>query len=258
MQKFPVAETIVAWNRKDCYWFPALETWGVIVPLTLYLHPLASFCHKVLIGLYENGTPFEASIVDFSDAGSATAHAERWPVGKIPVLHDGGTGRFVPETSIIIEYLQRHYPGPVRLLPDDPQRLLDVRLWDRFYDLYVSVPMQKIVTDRIRPAGASDPHGVAEAHATLETAYAMIERQMSGRQWATGDDFTMADCSALPALFFASIVHPFREDQPQLAAYLARLLLRPSVERVIAEARPYFKFFPYKEAMPERFLGAAE
>lgn len=226
--------------------------------LTLYLHPLASFCHKVLVGLYENETPFEARIVDFADAGSAAAHVERWPVGKIPVLHDGETGRVVPETSIIIEYLQQHYPGPVRLLPDDPERLLEVRLWDRFYDLHVSVPMQKIVTDRIRPEGAGDPHGVAKAHAVLDTAYAMMDGQLNGKRWATGDAFTMADCSALPALFFASIVHPFRDDQRALAAYLDRLLLRPSVARVIAEARPYFAFFPYREAMPTRFRGEAE
>lgn len=225
--------------------------------LVLYIHPLASFCHKVLIGLYENETPFEMKVVDFSDPGSAAAHVARWPVGKIPVLHDGETGRVVPETSIIIEYLQQLYPGPVRLLPSDPEPLLEVRLWDRFYDLYVSQPMQKIVGDRIRPEGAKDPHGVAEAHATLETAYTMIEGQLHGRQWMTGDDFTMADCSALPALFFGSIVHPFREDRRQLADYLERLLRRPSVERVIAEARPYFRFFPYRDAMPKRFLEAA-
>lgn len=226
--------------------------------LTLYIHPLASFCHKVLIALYENRTPFAATIVDFADPGSAAAHVERWPVGKIPVLHDGETGRVVPETSIIIEYLQQRYPGPVRLLPGDPEQVLDVRLWDRFYDLYVSGPMQKIVADRIRPEGAGDPHGVTEAHAALDTAYAMIEGQLDGKQWTTGDDFTMADCAALPALFFASIVHPFRDDQQQLAGYLERLLQRPSVERVIAGARPYFRLFPYKEAMPKRFLEAAE
>lgn len=226
--------------------------------LTLYLHPLASFCHKVLVGLYENGTPFEGKIVDFADPGSAAAHVERWPVGKIPVLHDGYRGRTVPETTIIIEYLQQHYPGPVRLLPDDPERLLDVRLWDRFYDLHVSVPMQKVVTDRLRPEGARDQHGVAEAHAALDTAYGMLEGHLHGKRWTTGDDFTMADCAALPALFFASIVHPFGKDRQQLAAYLERLLRRPSVERVIAEARPYFKFFPYLEAMPKRFLGTAE
>lgn len=224
--------------------------------LTLYIHPLASFCHKVLIGLHENATPFESRIVDFSDPGSAASLLEKWPVGKIPVLHDSAGDRVLPETSIIIEYLQAHYPGPVRLLPEDPDHLLEVRLWDRFYDLYVSVPMQKIVTDRIRPAGTGDPYGVAEARTTLDQAYRMIEAHMPGKRWATGNSFTMADCAALPALFFATIVHPLPDGHPA-AAYLERLLARPSVERVIAEARPYFKFFPYKEAMPSRYRESA-
>lgn len=225
--------------------------------LTLYLHPLASFCHKVLIGLYENGTSFEASIVDFSNAGSAAAHIERWPVGKIPVLHDSVGNRVVAETSIIIEYLQQHWPGPVQLIPSEAEQQLEVRLWDRFFDLYVSVPMQKIVGDRIRPEGATDSHGVAEAHVTLETAYDMIEGQLYGRHWITGEAFSMADCSALPALFFGSIVHPFGDSRPQLQDYLERLLARPSVQRVIAEAQPYFQYFPYRDAMPARFLEPA-
>lgn len=225
--------------------------------LTLYIHPLASFCHKVLIGLYENGTPFEARIVDFADPGSAAAHFARWPVGKIPVLHDSATDRIVPETSIILEYLEERYPGPVRLLPADPAERLEARLWDRFYDLYVSVPMQKIVTDRIRPAGAGDPHGVAEARSALDQAYAMIEGEMREKRFAAGEAFTLADCSALPALFFASIVQPFGAGQRRLAGYLERLLQRPSVERVIAEARPYFALFPYREAMPARYLAGS-
>ena len=226
--------------------------------LTLYIHPLASFCHKALIALYENDTEFETQIVDLADPNSAAALLDKWPVGKIPVLHDGKAGRTVPETSIIIEYLQAHYPGPLQLLPSDPDQLLQVRLWDRFYDLYVSVPMQKIVTDRIRPTGANDPHGVAAARSTLDLAYKMIEAHMQTRQWATGDDFTMADCAALPALFFAGIVHPFSDDQHQLSAYFERLLARPSVKRVLSEAQPYFWMFPYKDMMPARFLEAQE
>jgi glutathione S-transferase len=222
--------------------------------LTLYLHPLASFCHKVLIALYENEIRFNAEIVDFADLGSKAALLDKWPVGKIPVLHDAAAGRTVPETSIIIEYLQAHHPGPVQLLPDDPEQLLQVRLWDRFYDLYVSVPMQKIVTDRIRPSDAHDPHGVADARSTLDQAYRMIEAHMQAKQWATGGDFTMADCSASPALFFASIVYPFSDEQHALSAYLERLLQRPSIKRVLSEAQPYFSMFPYREAMPKRYL----
>ncbi|WP_274630332.1 glutathione S-transferase family protein [Arvimicrobium flavum] len=223
--------------------------------LTLYIHPLASFCHKALIALYENATEFRSVTVDFGHPGSAAALLERWPVGKIPVLHDADARRTIPETSIIIEYLQQHYPGPSPMLPSDEEACLQARLWDRFFDLYVSVPMQKIVTDRIRPEGSRDPYGVAEAHAALDTAYAMIDGQLSGRRWATGDDFTLADCAAASALFFASIVHPFASDQAHLQAYLDRLLERPSVKRAIGEARPFFGMFPYRDAMPERYLS---
>jgi glutathione S-transferase len=222
--------------------------------LTLYLHPLASFCHKVLIALYENGTPFRAETVNLGDPGSAAAHLERWPVGKIPVLHDAKAKRVIPETSIIIEYLQETYPGPAPLLPADREMLLETRLWDRFFDLYVNVPMGKVVTDRIRPQGQTDAFGVNEARTTLTTAYAMIEERMATRQWAVSDTFTLADCAAAPALFYAAIVQPFGNNQPHLASYHDRLLARPSVKRVIAEARPYFEMFPYRDAMPERYL----
>lgn len=221
--------------------------------LTLYTHPLASFCHKVLIALYENATPFTPVTVDFADPGSAAAHIDRWPVGKIPVLRDAARDQTVPETSIIIEYLQRHHPGPVQLLPGDPAQALDARLWDRFFDLYVSQPMQKIVIDRIRPEDRKDPCGVAEARQTLDTAYTMIETQLATGPWATGADFTIADCAAAPGLFFAGIVHPFGFQQTNLRHYADRLLTRPSVRRTIVEAQPYFPMFPYHDAMPAEF-----
>lgn len=225
--------------------------------LTLYIHPLASFCHKVLIALYENEVPFRSQTVDLADAASASELLEKWPVGKIPVLHDSMRDRTVAETSVIIEYLGLHYPGPVPMLPKDADAALDVRLWDRFFDLYVSVPMQKIVLDRIRPEGGRDPVGVADARRSLDTAYAMLETHLASRRWATGDAFTMADCAASPALFFASIVHPFAAGQPNLAGYFERLLARTSVRRTLNEARPFFSMFPYRDAMPKRFLNDA-
>ena len=224
--------------------------------LTLYLHPLASFCHKVLIALYENGTDFTAVTVDLGDPGAAAAHLGRWPVGKIPVLHDSRTGRIVPETSVIVEYLQRHAPGPVPMLPADPDARLEARLWDRFFDNYVAVPMQKIVLDRIRAEESRDPAGVADARASLDTAYAMIDGQLAARSWAAGEAFTLADCAAAPALFFASIVHPVPAELARAHAYLDRLVARPSFARVLAEARPYFDLFPYRDAMPARYLAA--
>jgi glutathione S-transferase len=222
--------------------------------LTLYSHPLASFCHKVLIALYEQGTPFTARLVDLGDRSNRASYLELWPVGKMPVLRDDARDRTVPETSIIIEYLEQHYPGALPLLPRDEAQRLDARLWDRFFDCYVQVPMSKIVTDRLRAAGENDARGVADAKAALIMAYGMIDRQMSTRSWMIGDAFSIADCAAAPALFYAGIVVPFAQGYPHVAAYFERLLERPSFKRVLAEARPYFSNFPYRDAMPARFL----
>lgn len=215
--------------------------------LHLYFHPLSSFCHKVLIALYENETPFTPHLVDFGDEAANKAFLEMWPPRKIPVLRDVARDRMVPESSIIIEYVQQHYPGKVRLIPDDADIARQVRFRDRFYDLYVNVPMQKIVTDRIRPAGKSDAYGVEEARVLLRRALGMIEREMGRKTWSMGDDFTMADCAAAPALFYADKVMPLADKHPNAAAYLDRLKKRPSYARALAEAEPYFKLFPKGE-----------
>ncbi|HEY7749644.1 MAG TPA: glutathione S-transferase family protein [Aestuariivirgaceae bacterium] len=222
--------------------------------LTLYFHPLASFCHKVLVALYENNTPFVGNIVDLADAEARASLLSVWPVGKIPVLRDDRRNQIVPETTVIIEYLHQHYPGAIPLLPQDEAKRLEVRLWDRFFDLYVQVPMQKIVGDRLRTDNERDRRGVLDAKAALASAYDMIERQLEHQDWAVGHEFSMADCAAAPALFYSAIVAPFANSHPRVTAYLERLLDRPSFSRVLAEARPYFHMFPYKEDMPARFL----
>ena len=222
--------------------------------LTLYSHPLASYCWKVLVALYETGTPFRAELVE----GLPKAHPTLsgfWPIGKMPLLHDVARDQAVPETSIIIEYLQRYYPGAVALIPDEAAAQIETRLWDRFFDCYVQTPMQKRVTDRMRADGDKDPAGVAEADAMLDTAYAMLEQRMGARTWMTGDDFTMADCSAMPALFYAEAVHPFSGSHPALAGYFERIMDRPSVRRTIREAQPYFHFFPFHDALNARFTS---
>jgi glutathione S-transferase len=212
--------------------------------LKLYFHPLASFCWKVLIAFYENDTPFEPHIVDLSDASSSAELKRLWPVGKFPVVRDDARDCTVPESTVIIEYLSQYYPGPVKLIPADPDRARETRLRDRFYDLYVHEPMQKIVGDRRRPKGMNDPHGVGEARAALETAYGIIEREMGAKTWAMGDVFTLADCAAAPAMYYANRVHPLGAPHEHAAAYLRRLMERPSVVRTLKEAKPYFAFFP--------------
>ena len=211
--------------------------------LTLHLHPLSSFCQKALIAFYENDTPFTPHVVDLGDAGAAARFKALWPIGKFPVLRDDARGRTVPESTIIIEYLQQFYPGRTRFIPSDPDLAWQVRLRDRFYDNYVHLPMQKIVGDKLRPAGASDPHGVAQARAQLETSYGMLEAEMRDRTWAAGEAFTLADCAAAPALYFANLVQPFAAHK-SIAAYFERLLARPSFARAVREADPYRHLFP--------------
>lgn len=191
--------------------------------LELHLHPLASYCWKVLLALYEADLPFTSRAIDRDELVAL------WPFGKFPVLHDRARGAVVPESSIIIEYLARHDARARYLVPDD----LEVRARDRFFDLYVHEPMQRIVLDRIRPG---DPAAVAAAKQTLVTAYGVVERH------AERDDFTLADCAAAPALFYADQVVPI--EPPRTRAYLDRLLARPSMIRVRREAEPYWHQFP--------------
>ena len=212
--------------------------------LTLYFHPLSSFCHKVLIALYENDTPFERHIVNLGEPASAAAFKELWPIGKFPLLHDDARDRTIPESSVIIEYLGQHYPGRTRFLPADPELAWQTRLADRFYDLSVQVPMQKIVGDRLRPAGQRDLFGVEQAKAQLRTALDMVDKDMAAKTWAVGEDFTMADCAAAPALFYADRVMPLHGVHKNAAAYFRRLMERPSFARAIEEAQPYFALFP--------------
>lgn len=212
--------------------------------LTLYFHPLASFCHKALIALYENGIPFTPVIVNLGDERSSAAFHKVWPMAKMPVLRDDARGQTVAESTIVVEYLDTYYPGATRLIPPDPERAWQTRLWDRFHDNYIQEPMQKIVGDRLRPAGKADAFGVEQARAQLRKAYSVAEPMMQSNSWAMGDDFTLADCAAAPALFYADLVAPLGPEEKNLSTYLERLMARPSFARVLQEAQPYFSLFP--------------
>jgi len=206
----------------------------------LHAHPFSSYSWKVLIALYENGTPFEYRVLE--DEASWAELERLWPIRLMPVLVDGE--RTLIESSVIIEYLAMMHSGPVELIPSDPDIALRARFLDRFFDNHVMRPMQKIVGDHLRPEADRDDYGVADARTKLGRAYRWIEDNLPARDWAIGEEFTLADCAAAPSLFYADWVEPIPEDCARARAYRARLLARPSVARVIDEARPYRAYFP--------------
>jgi glutathione S-transferase len=219
---------------------------------TLHYHPFSSFCQKVLIALYERELPFERVIVDLGDPEQRAALRRLSAFGKFPVLEDPAHRVTLAESSIIIEHLDRTAAGGDTLIPADAEAALQVRLWDRIFDLYVELPLQKAVGDSMRPAERSDRHGVEEAKATLATAYELIDAQLArGSEWIVGDGFTLADCGAAPALVYSNMIVPI-SGHARLEAYFERLLARPSVARTLEEARPYRSFFPL--GWPEGYL----
>jgi glutathione S-transferase len=216
--------------------------------LALYGHPFSSYTQKVLIALYENGTPFEFRRLGPDSPQHSAEWLRRWPLHKFPLLVDGE--RNVAESSIIIEYLQLVHPGNVRLLPADPTAALDVRFLDRFFDQYVMNAAQHAVDGALTGDPVKREEGMAVATKKLALAYAWLEGQLAGRAWAAGADFTLADCAAAPSLFYADWTHRIAETFPVLRAYRARLLARPSFARAVEEARPFRSYFPL--GAPER------
>lgn len=225
--------------------------------LVLYQHPFASYCQKVLVALYELDVPFTTHLVD--DAGARSELATLWPMAGIPLLRDEATALTLPESTTIIEYLDDLASEGSRLLPADRADALQARVWDRFRDQHVATPMQKIVGDRLRPEGRNDPEGVAEARSNLDTAYTVLEDHLADRPWAAGAMFTMADCAAAPALFYARAVHRWNEaSQLNVSRYYRGLMTRPSVARVVDEARPWREIFPLPWPADMDELGPVE
>ncbi len=211
------------------------------MPLALYGHPFSSYTQKVLIALYESALPFEFRCV-WPESAHTADWLRRWPLRKFPLLVDGG--RDVAETSIIIEYLQLAHPGPVRLLPADPMAALAVRFLDRFFDLHVMDAAQHAVDGALSGDPVKRREGQARSEEKLQRAYGWLEDHLAEAGWAAGGEFTLADCAAAPALFYADWVHPIGEAHPRLRAYRARLLARPAFARAVDEARPFRPLFP--------------
>lgn len=205
--------------------------------LTLYYHPFSSYCQKAETAFYEKGVAYEPKLLD----GSGPVHGEfsaLWPIGKFPILVDGD--KLIFDATGVIEYLDVRFPEP-RLIPEDPAEAAEVRMWDRFFDNYVSYPQQRLVYAAL---GREPDDGGARWKEALDTAYGLLERRMENREWAAGSGFSLADCAAAPSLLYADWSHAIGDRFPNLWAYRERLLARPSYARALDEARPYRDGFP--------------
>lgn len=209
--------------------------------LQLYAHPFSSYCQKVLIALWADGTEFEHRMLDEDHPENFAELKRRWPFAKFPLLVDDGVT--VIETTPIIDYLQAHHPGPNRWIPDGDLGLR-VRFLDRFFDIYVMENMTKAGLDILRPEGSRDPYGAQAARDNLHVAYDWLEANLGDGPWAAGDAFSLADCAAAPSLFYADWIEEIGPARPKLAAYRARLLAHPTVARAVDEGRPYRPYFP--------------
>ena len=225
--------------------------------LVLHYHPLSSYCWKATIAIDALGIDVRKQLLDLADPAQRDAHYALWPIGKMPLLVDGD--RTIPETSVIIEYLQRHHARPgMQLIPDDVDIALDVRLWDRFFDQYVMTPMQAHTADLLKPEDRRDPDNVARARDLLMRSYGILEHHLEGRTWAAGDSFSMADCAAAPALFYAVTYVPLLPEHARLSAYFERLMDHPAVAATIDQSRDWFKFYPGRAGLSRRYHDPAE
>jgi glutathione S-transferase len=209
--------------------------------IELFAHPFSSYCWKAMIAFHEKDVPFELRLLDHDQPDTGAEFARRWPLRMMPLLVDGDEQ--VMESSVIIEWLDQRHPEPP-LIPTDPQTAIEVRMMDRIFDNYVMNAATVPVFNAIRPEDSRDPYGVDQAHARLRTSYAWLEARLADREWAAGDRFTLADCAAAPALFYADWVERIPDDHTALRAYRARLLARPSMARCVEGARPYRHYFP--------------
>jgi len=210
--------------------------------MKLYFHPVSSYSQKTVMAFYEKGASFDPVVVTLTDPVSKAQYLKVHPLGKLPLLVVEGGEWKIPESSIIIEYIDRHCTGGTRLIPEDLDLARQTRFRDRFFDLYITEPLTKIFFDGRRPEHERDPYGVMRARETLTTALGMLDERMAKNTWALGDDFSMADCAAAPALAYCRMLHSF-DAHKNVAAYANRLLERPSFKRVQKEAEPYLSTF---------------
>ena len=212
--------------------------------MKLYYHPLSTYSQKVLIALYEKGIDFTPEIVNLMDPEAHSRYRETYPMGKVPCLQLDD-GHIIPESSIIIEYLESL--AEPTLLRGDVDERRRIRFKDRMYDLYLTEAVATLLFQGLKPESEQDPERIEKARSNIATMYGFMENEFTNQAFSNGEEFLMSDCAAAPALFYAQQVAPFSEHK-NICAYWERLIARPSIQRTQEAATPYLEAFLKKDA----------
>jgi glutathione S-transferase len=207
--------------------------------MKLYYNPLSTYCQKVMIAFNEKGIAYEPHVVDLMSAEGRASYEEINPFGKVPFFKPSEDWQ-VPESTSIIEYLEDKFPNTPRLIPaggGDAAR--QVRFMDRMADLYLNEPIVELQFQKIG-FRAQDNDRAARARKFVSISYGYYDKRLAKQPWLCGESFTMADCAAIPALYYAQAVMPF-DAHSNIVAYWERARKRPSYAKVKAEFEPIWQ-----------------
>lgn len=215
--------------------------------MELYYHPLSTYSQKAMIAFHEKGIAFEPKLVNLTEPEGRAAYESVYPIGKLPLLKPTAE-HSVPESTIIIEYLDDHFPDTTRLIPAGGDAARQVRFMDRMSDLYLNDPVVTLLFMQygFRPR---DDAAADKARKHVGLTYQHLDARLAAQPWICGDDFSMADCAAIPPLYYAREVLPF-DAYPNLTRYWERARQRESYRKVMAE------FVPMWEAMKAQRAAA--
>jgi glutathione S-transferase len=207
--------------------------------MKLYYNPLSTYSQKVMIAFNEKGIAYQPEVVNLMSPEGCAAYAKINPLGKVPFLKPSEDWQ-VPESTSIIEYLEDTFPKAPHLIPPaGGEAARQVRFMDRMADLYLNEPVVELLFQKLG-FRRQDEDKATRAHKYVSLTYGHYDSRLAKQPWLCGDSFTMADCAAVPPLFYAQVVMPF-DKYPNITGYWQRAQQRPSYAKVMAEFEPVWR-----------------
>ena len=195
--------------------------------IKLHYHPLSTYSRRVLIAFAEKQIPHELVVVDMP----ARRHREQPylslnPYGRVPTLEEDGFVLY--ESTAILNYLEATRPTPP-LAPADAHGRALVDMHMKLCDLQLSRHAGTIVfPKRFLPKERWNNAAMAEAKGEIETHFAILDKELAGKTYLVGEQFSLAEVCYIPFLDFL----PLMEIAPPgaVSAWSARLLARQSAQ----------------------------